>query len=79
MALAASYRSFLLSFVKSKAMRYCISMFGNLTSFWLKYFDYILVNKSAALDAASGLYFLGSKSDRVLTDKELLKLYKGGM
>lgn len=77
MALAWSYQYFLLSFVKNKAAKAIVKGFARLTSFWLKYFDYYLIDKPGTFDAASGYYFIGKKSDRVLDDRELLKLYKG--
>ncbi len=77
MALAWAYYYFLLSFAKSKVVRHLIRIFAMFTSFYLKYFDYYLINKMGALDAASGFYFMGKKSDRSLTDKELIKLYRG--
>jgi SAM-dependent methyltransferase len=77
MALAWSYQYFLLSFVKSEIARNLVKGFARLTSFWLKYFDYFLINKSGSFDAASSYFFLGKKSDKILTDKELLSLYKG--
>jgi uncharacterized protein YbaR (Trm112 family) len=79
MALAWSYEYFLLSFVKSTAARAFMRGFARLTGFWLKYFDYILVDKPGALDGAAGYYFLGKKSRQVLSDRELLKLYRGAM
>jgi hypothetical protein len=48
-----------------------------LTSFFLKYFDYYLIDKPGAFDAASGYYFMGRKGTHSLTDKELLTLYRG--
>jgi hypothetical protein len=45
--------------------------------FWLKYFDYYLINKPGTLDGASGYYFMGRRSDQILADRELIKLYKG--
>jgi uncharacterized protein YbaR (Trm112 family)/SAM-dependent methyltransferase len=77
MALAWSYQHFLLSFVNSKIARIAIYAFASFTSWWLKYFDYYLIDKPAAMDAASGYYFLGRKVDRILSDKELIKLYRG--
>ena len=77
MALAWSYQYFLISFVKSKFATRFIKGFARLTSFWLKYFDYILINNPRALDAASGYYFMGIKCDKILSDKELINLYKG--
>ena len=77
MALAWSYQYFLMSFFKSKfAMRF-VKSFARLTSFWLKYFDYILINNPVALDAAAGYYFMGIKCNQILSDKELINLYKG--
>lgn len=79
MALAWSYQYFLLSFVKTKLARKFVRVFVSLTSFWLKYFDYILIDKPSTLDAASGYYFMGRKSSRILSDRELIRLYKGGI
>ena len=72
MALAWAYRYFLLSFVKSKAARAFVGAFVRLTSFWLKYIDYYLLNNPGALDAASQYYFMGRKSDLVPSDRELI-------
>ena len=77
MALAWSYRYFLLSFTTSRFLRRLIGVFVRLTSFYLTYLDYLLIDKPGTLDAASGYYFIGKKSNRVLPDKGLIKLYKG--
>jgi SAM-dependent methyltransferase len=77
MALAWSYRYFLLSFTSSRRARQIVSAFARFTSFFLKYFDPFLIDKPAALDAASGVYFLGRKSDLVLGDRELIRMYRG--
>ena len=77
MAFAWSYQYFLLSFVKTPAARAFVKLFARITSFWLKYFDYYLINKPGTFDSASGYYFMGTKSDQVLSDRELLTLYKG--
>jgi Methyltransferase domain len=77
MALAWTYQYFLLSFVKSSIARAIVKVFARLTSFWLTYFDYLLVNLPGSYDAASGCYFMGNKSDRTLSDRELIKLYQG--
>ncbi len=77
MALAWSYQYFLLSFVKTSIMRGLVKVFARITSFWLKYFDYYLIDKPGSFDAASGYYFLGKKTDKILSDRELLNLYKG--
>jgi SAM-dependent methyltransferase len=77
MALAWSYSYFLLSFTQSKKMRILLETFARFTSFYLTYFDELLIDKAGTLDAASGYYFMGRKSDSILSDKELIKLYKG--
>ena len=77
MALAWSYLYFLLSFSESRTMRRLIRWFAALTSFYLKYFDYYLINKAGAYDAASGYYFMGRKAHSVLTDREIMSSHKG--
>lgn len=77
MALAWSYQSFLLSFTASRIMIKLVGIFARLTSFYFKYFDYYLINKPKTLDYASGLYFMGRKGKQILSDRDLIKLYKG--
>lgn len=77
MALAWSYRYFLLSFTNSKALRVLLGAFARLTSFYLKYFDLYLIDKPGTLDAAAGYYFIGRKGNQILSDRELIELYKG--
>ncbi|PIG94124.1 methyltransferase domain-containing protein [Gloeocapsopsis sp. IPPAS B-1203] len=77
MALAWSYQYFLLSFVKGHKARMLVKAFARITSFWLKYFDYYLINQPGTFDAASSYYFMGRKSDRILSDRQLLTQYKG--
>jgi SAM-dependent methyltransferase/uncharacterized protein YbaR (Trm112 family) len=78
MALAWSYRYFLLSFLRSARGRLLASLFAHFTGFWLKYFDYFLIDKPGSLDASSGNYFLGQSSDEILDDRVLLASYRGG-
>ncbi len=77
-ALAWSTRYFLLSFFDSKTVRRIVSGIARLALGWLKYFDYYLAHRPAALDAASAFYFLGRKSPETLADRELLRQYRGG-
>lgn len=77
MALAWSYRYFLLSFAESGILREFLNAFASLTSFFLKYFDYYLIRKAGANDAASAFFFLGRKRGNCLSDQMLLKLYRG--
>jgi SAM-dependent methyltransferase len=77
-ALAWSYEFFLLSFVRSRVMRNVIKAFARFSAFPLKYFDHLVIDRPAAYDAASGFYFLGRRSERVLPDRDLLTMYQGG-
>ncbi len=58
-------------------MVYLLTFFAYITSFFLKYFDYILIEKPGSYDAASQFFFIGKKSNTVLADKELLKQFRG--
>ena len=77
MAFAWAYSYFIFSFFKSKSLRKLLILFTRFTSFFWKYFDYLLIDKPGSLDAASGYFFMGKKSASRLDDRELLKLYKG--
>jgi SAM-dependent methyltransferase len=72
-----SYEHFLLSFVSGRLSRGLVKAFARLTGFWLKYLDTFVDGKPGVLDAASGYYFLGRKSEHTLPDRELIKLYRG--
>jgi SAM-dependent methyltransferase len=76
-ALAWSYQYFLLSFVQSSVARAVVKVFARFTAFWLTYFDYYLIDKPGTYDSALGYYFIGQKSDQVLSDRELLNGYRG--
>jgi len=77
MALSWAYCYFLRSFNNSWFGWSVLYRFGRLTSFFLKYFDYYLIEKPGAEDAASGVYFMGQRSNEVLSDRELIKQYRG--
>jgi len=79
MALAWSYQYFLLSFARSRTMRRLLTAYARTTGFWLKFFDGWIGRTPAALDACSGCYFLGRKTGRVLSDRELIDLYRGAV
>jgi SAM-dependent methyltransferase len=79
MALAWSYQYFLLSFFEGPRVRTFVKGFTRLTAFWLKYFDHLLIDKPGGIDAASGVYFLGRRSDTALPDGELIAQYRGAV
>ena len=77
MALAWSYQYFLLSLTKSRSIRTLLAAFSKFTSFYLKYFDYLIIDNPGSLDAASAYYFMGQRSNSTFSDQELLKIYRG--
>lgn len=77
MALAWSYLYFLRSFASSRIMMRILSDFARFTSFFLKYFDYYLINRPGSYDAASGFFFMGQKSELVLSDRDLIGQFRG--
>lgn len=79
MALAWSYQYFLVSFTTSRILKAFLRDFASLTSFYFKYFDSYLINKPGTFDAASGYYFMGRKSEQILSDRDLIKIYKGAL
>jgi SAM-dependent methyltransferase len=78
-ALAWSTMYFYLSFSNNKWIRMAFAAIVHLTAFWLKYFDYLLLRKNTALDAASGYFFIFQKSDTILKDSDLMNYFKGGV
>jgi SAM-dependent methyltransferase len=76
-ALGLSWRYFLLSFFRGSTARAGAGAFARLTGFWWKYFDNLLAHRPASMDAATGYYFFGRKSEIPLPDRELIKQYRG--
>lgn len=76
-ALALAYHAFLMSLASGRRSRIVLSLFAHATGWWVKYLDSFVANRPAALDAACGCYFLGRRSDRPLSDRELIMQYRG--
>ena len=77
MALAWSWQAFLTAFARGKQGRRAAALIARLSAFWLKYFDYFLVRRPGAFDAASSFYFWGRRSDYPLDDQQLIASYRG--
>ena len=77
MAVAWAWRHFLWSFAGSRFMGVLLPIFASFTSFFLKAFDRHLIARPRALDAASTVYFLGRRSETILSDRELVAGYRG--
>lgn len=78
MTAAWGYQYLLMSFARTQRGRALARLAARLTGFWLLWFDRFLIERPAALDAASGVFFLGRRSDTVLSDRELIGMYRGG-
>lgn len=77
MALAWTYRYFLLSFCEYPRIRQFVYYFSSFTGFFLKYFDSHIINSPGTLDAASGYYFMGQRSEKPIGDREIIQFYRG--
>ncbi|MBI3711065.1 MAG: methyltransferase domain-containing protein [Proteobacteria bacterium] len=77
MALAWSFENFLASFSERIWLRRLLRTAARCLTFYLVYFDDYLVKKRGAFDCASSYYFLGRKSDKILSDRELVGLFRG--
>jgi ubiquinone/menaquinone biosynthesis C-methylase UbiE len=77
LALAWAYRYFLLSLVSGVRARAFMQAFARLTAFWLRFLDPLLLNNAGSFDAASAYFLLGRKSERTLSDRELLEMHRG--
>lgn len=77
MALAWSYTYFLRSFSTGTISRRLLTSFAQFTSFFWKYFDYMLIDKPGAFDSAAGYFFIGRKSEHTLPDRDLIEQFRG--
>jgi SAM-dependent methyltransferase len=77
-SLGLSMWYFLRSLARGRPGRIIAAGVARLCFFWLKYLDGWLVGRASAIDAASGTYFLGQKRETALSDREVLKSYRGG-
>lgn len=79
-ALAWSFVYFCVSFSTGRNSRRFLNLVSRYAVFWLKYLDRYLVKRDAALDAASGTYFLGRKrAGTTIPDVDIVAGYRGGM
>ncbi|HEX6249923.1 MAG TPA: methyltransferase domain-containing protein [Gemmatimonadaceae bacterium] len=78
MSAAWAYQYLLLSFTRTQRARAWTRLIARLTGSWLLWFDRFLMERPAALDAASGVFFLGRRAETPISDRELIGLYRGG-
>jgi len=76
-ALAWSWRYFLAGFAGSRLAVRILAGIGRVMAMIVEQADYLLGQRPAAVDGASCTYFLGTKSDQTMSDRELLARYRG--
>lgn len=76
MALAWAWRYWLKSLTSNPYLRAGLLGAARLTAFWLPLLDHWIEEQPAAMEAASGYYFIGQPSDEPLEDEELLEQYR---
>ena len=76
-ALNWSIKYFFRTFFKASFAQFFFEWISTFFYFWLKYFDYFLIKKQGAYDSASGYFFYGTKTELVISDREIIKDYKG--
>ena len=78
MALGWSIRALLGAMLGERARaRMLLNVLLSSGLFWLKYLDRRLMHGAAALDGASGTYFLGRSRAQARTDREIIAGYRG--
>lgn len=77
-SLAWAIQYFCLGFARGKRSRLLCNAVGRTLGAPWKYADRYLLGREAALDGASGVYFLGARSEQPLPDRALVAQYRGG-
>ena len=75
-ALGWFIRTFVGSIFDNKYLKLMLQVLVSFMFFWLKYIDYIISRNQGSYEGASGFYFIGRKSDAILSDKELIRIVK---
>ncbi|MGH6875840.1 MAG: methyltransferase domain-containing protein [Rhizomicrobium sp.] len=76
--LAWSLQSLLISLFSGRNWRRVAKVVGLVITLPIKYLDRIAQRNPAAIDGAGGVFFFGRKSETIISDRELIKLYRGG-
>ena len=76
-SLSWAWRYFLASWTRSPRLAKALALFGRITAFVFELTDHIAGQRPGALDGASCIFFLGTKSDAVVSDGALIAAYRG--
>lgn len=73
-ALGQQYENCMLCVFPNRLGRGAMYLFTRWTGFWLKYLDRALNHNPHAVHCASALFFLGRRSERTLSDRDVIEL-----
>ncbi|MCF6317551.1 MAG: class I SAM-dependent methyltransferase [Marinosulfonomonas sp.] len=76
-ALLWTIENFFMAFFISRTARKIAKLTGRILFGWLKYFDYLLRNKPAAMDGASCTYIFGTRVTGYALDADIISGYVG--
>ncbi|UCH47837.1 MAG: methyltransferase domain-containing protein [Betaproteobacteria bacterium] len=76
-ALVWSIEGFVQAFFSGRRLTRIAKASSRLCFFWLKYFDYLLAKRAAAMDGASCTYFFGKKIEGHVPDEKIISRYTG--
>jgi SAM-dependent methyltransferase/uncharacterized protein YbaR (Trm112 family) len=76
-ALSWAWRYFLASWTRSPRLAKALALFGRITAFVFELTDHISGQRPGALDGASCIFFLGTRSEAVISDGALIAAYRG--
>jgi len=76
-ALSWAWRYFLASWTRSPWLGKALALFGRITAFVFELTDHIAGQRPGALDGASCIFFLGTRSEAVVSDGALIAAYRG--
>jgi SAM-dependent methyltransferase len=78
MALGWSINYFMLALAgRSRTLRGLAERLASLLFFWLKYVDAAIGDRPGSLDAASGIYLLAARREDPLSDRDIVRRYRG--
>ena len=77
MVLAWSIERFLSGFSDNSRIHSLLRTLARFIAFPFPFFDHRLARKAGSFDAASGYYFFGKKTESILSDRDLIKEYRG--
>jgi hypothetical protein len=76
-ALSWAWRYFLGSWTRSPRLAKALALVGRITAFLFELTDHLAGQRPGALDGASCIYFFGTRSEAVVSDRQLIAGYRG--